>query len=223
WLVHEAGIEAPYVITPPELTGPAWRNPPPFRHGTPEANNLYAQIVYQGLAELLGWPRLGSLDERARVEVYDLAGAGSRGREAEEILRQRTRSLPDGFRPSRESDGQCVGPMDCATGLMGRATTILVRRRDGATVLRVAVRALREVASLYPLGIRVSIPGPSPGREHNFTVEPVYDSSQVFSLPLPNDIPIGAAVDVQIHAERVMAALDSLDPRSIVVEAIEQE
>lgn len=55
-LIRQSGVTSPYVVTPRQLASPRWRNPPPWLHGTPEANRLYAHMVYRGLAESLGWP-----------------------------------------------------------------------------------------------------------------------------------------------------------------------
>ncbi|HEX5760158.1 MAG TPA: SGNH/GDSL hydrolase family protein [Thermoanaerobaculia bacterium] len=222
-LVAEAGLAAPYVITPPELTGRSWRNPPPFRHGTPAANQLYGQMVYRGAAHLFGWPALAGADPRGAVPVYAAQEAATRASGVETLLRGETRRLPESYRPSPRAEVQCVGPMECATGLMGQATTVLVRRRPGATRLRVSVRRLAEAPSLYPLALSIEIPSPAGGSRRVVSVPADGPEVHSFALPLPGDVAAGAALDVVLRAERVAAAPQALAARSLLVAEIAQE
>ena len=53
-LVTDAGLRSPYVVTPPEMTGPSWLNPPPWRHPNPAAHLEYARMVYRALSDMMG-------------------------------------------------------------------------------------------------------------------------------------------------------------------------
>ncbi|HYG64380.1 MAG TPA: GDSL-type esterase/lipase family protein [Thermoanaerobaculia bacterium] len=224
-LVADAGLDAPYVVTPPGFAGPRWRNPPPWRHGTPEANRIYARMVYNGLAELLGWPAQPK-EEGAEVPVYRRGTAGDGSARAEELLREETRRIPESYVPGPDAEIQCVGAMDWTTGLTGKATTVLVRRRAGARRAAVTLRRLPDAPSLYPLAVRVSIPSAAGGTEAESTLPadgPGITDLQRVVLDIPGDLPEGAALDITIRAARAAAAPGVLAPRSMYIAGIEQE
>lgn len=221
-LVQGSGVTSPYVVTPRELTSPRWRNPPPWLHGTPAANRLYAHMVYRGLAPLLGWPPPPPAEEPAAdVPVHRQPPAGA-GAEIRELLAEATKAIPERYEPGRHAAFQCVGPMDCTTGLAGKATTVLVRRRAGADRIEVALRRLPNVSSLDPLAVRVSIPSPAGGTETRAVLTAAGPDPLIVRLPMPADVPAGAALDVTIRAGRAVSAPVVLAPRSLLIAGIEQ-
>jgi hypothetical protein len=221
-LIQGSGITAPYVVTPRGLASPRWRNPPPWLHGTVAANRLYGHMVYRGLAEILGWPPPPPPEEKAAdVPLYRRPPAGVEA-EAHALLAKATESLPERYVPGRDALGQCIGPMDCVTGLTGKATTVLVRRRAGATRLEVALRRLPNAPSIVPLAVRVSIPSPSGGTEARAVLTAAGPDPLIVRLPIPPDVPAGAALDVTIRAGRAVSAPVVLAPRSLFVAGIEQ-
>lgn len=227
-LVQESGLTSPYVVTPAPLASPRWRNPPPWRHGTPAANRLYARMVYRGLAELLGWPALPPAGDGSDVPVWRRPPPGDWSARVEALMAKATSRIPEAYVPGAQSPGsqsdiQCIGPMDCTTGLTGKATTILVRRRPGALRVAVSLRRLPDAFSLYPLPVRVSIPSPSGGTEAAATLAADGPDVQRVVVEIPPDLRAGAALDVQVRAARAVSAPGVLAPRSLFVAAIEQE
>ena len=89
---------------------------------------------------MLGWSKLpppvgGPPDlplHRSPPPGIDWAAASTRD------LRRVTADLvPSSFHPSARALAQCAGPLEPETGILGRAATVLVRRTEGATTLRV--------------------------------------------------------------------------------------
>jgi hypothetical protein len=221
-LVQGSGVTSPYVITPRRLASPRWRNPPPFFHGTPEANRLYAHMVYRGLAGILGWPAPPLPEEKdAQVPVHRHPPAGAVDA-ARELLAKETAKIPESYVPGRPVPFQCTGPMDCRTGLAGKATTILVRRRPGATAVEVTLRRLPNAPSILPLPVRVSIPWESNGTEARAVLTEGGPDPLIVSIPIPPGVPAGAALDVTIRAARVVSAPAVVAPRSLFIAGIEQ-
>ena len=221
--VAEAGLEAPYLIVPLELTLGRWENPPPFRHGTAAANELYGRMAYRGVARLLGWPALPEDDGWAEVEVFDAPPAGvDWAARFDRLSAEATaESIPGSFRPSAAAKVQVAGPLDAETGLMGRAATVLVRHRAGARHVRLAVRRLEGAASLHPLTLTVAIPSPSGGTRTTATLAADGPEVHRLSLPIPEDLRPGSALDVVLVADRTVASPRSLAARSLYVESIE--
>ncbi len=229
--VAAAGLEAPYLVVPLELTRGRWENPPPFGHGTAAANELYARMVYRGLERLLGWPPLANEreppeaagEEPADIAVFDAPPAGEDwGALLDRLSAEATaETIPESFRPSAGARMQAAGPFDAATGLMGRATTILVRPRPGARYLRLAVRRLPDAPSLYPLKLTVRLPSPAGGSHAELTVPAAGPDRHRLSLEIPPDLRPGSALDVVLVAERAVAAPESLASRSLYVESID--
>lgn len=235
--VAEAELESPYLIAPLELTLGEWENTPPFGHGTPAANRRYARMVYRGLERLLGWPALPAAEEPAAegpttegptaeelsaLTVFDGPPAGDWGAAFDELSAEATAAaIPHSFRPSRSALAQTAGPIDTETGLIGRATTVLVRSRPGARALQVAVRRLPDAPSLYPLNLAASIPSPSGGTRVETTVPAEGPEVHRFPVAVPADLEPGAAFDVVLVAERAVAAPGSLQARSLYVESVE--
>lgn len=222
-LVQGSGITAPYVVTPRGLTAMRWRNPPPFFHGTVAANRLYAHMVYRGLAGLLGWPPPTPAEEReaeeAPVHRHPPAGAVEAARE---LLARETERIPDRYVPGQTESFQCTGPMDCRTGLAGKATTVLLRRRPGARSIQVSLRRLPNAPSILPLPVRVSIPAPGGGTEARAVLQAGGPDPLTVSVPIPPGVPAGAALDVTVRAARAVSAPVLLAPRSLFIAGIEQ-
>lgn len=223
-LIGESGVRAPYVITPKTFTTGRWRNPPPYRHGTPEANRIYARMVYRGVAATLGWPDPPAAGDESDATVHEQVPPGDWAAASERLLRAETaKAIPEEYEPGVGRDDQCVGPMDCATGLVGKATTVLVRRRAGANRLVVELRRLPEVALLYPLAVELSIPSPSGGARTAIVLASGGSETRRFALDLPADLPVGAALDVVIRAAAEAISPDGFVGRSLRIVRISQE
>jgi hypothetical protein len=222
-LAASAGLRSPYLIVPPSLTGGRWRNPPPFRHAAPAAHRLYAEMLYRALGERLGWEAASDLDPRSAVPIHDATRRpGLDVRLARAFRRATAEHVPERYEPGASSDVQCLGPMACATGLMGRATTILVRRRAGASRLDVTLERIAALAHLYPLEVRLSVPSVDGVVSAIVTLRADGPASQTFSVAIPDSVRPGAAIDVTLQASRT-APLHGLVPRSLAVASITQE
>jgi len=223
-LIAESGVRAPYVITPKFFTTGRWRNPPPFRHGTPKANRIYGRMVYRGVAETLGWPAAPAAGDESDVPVHLKVPPGDWVAASDRLLAAETaKSIPEEYEPGAGRDDQCVGPMDCATGLTGKATTVLVRRRAGANQLSVVLRRLPEVAFLYPLSVELSIPSPTGGTRSRVVIPADGAETRSFSLDLPADLPAGTALDVVVRAAGAGIAPEGFAGRSLRIVRIGQE
>lgn len=223
-LIGESGVSAPYVITPKAFTTGRYRNPPPYRHGTPEANRIYARMVYRGAAATLGWPAAPAAGDESDATVHTQVPPGDWAAASERLLLSETaKSIPEEYEPETGRDDQCVGPMDCATGLVGRATTVLVRRSAGAKRLAIELRRLPEVALLYPLAVELSVPSPSGGTRAAVVLASGGAETQRFTLDLPVDLPAGAALDVVVRAAAEAIAPDGFVGRSLRIVRIAQE
>jgi len=221
--VAGAGLAAPYLIVPLELTVGRWENPPPYGHGTPEANRRYGRMVYAGLAAELDWPPLPAAAEAAEVTLHRGAppGVDWRGRLDRLSAAATASRIPGSFRPSRAARIQVTGALDASTGVLGRAATVLVRRPPGARRLRIAVRRLDDAPSLYPLELTVAIPAPAGGSRAAFTVPAGGPAEHRFEVEVPGELPAGSALDVVLVAERTAASPGSLAPRSLRIGSIE--
>ncbi len=227
-LVHAGGLEAPYVIAPAKLTLGQWRNPPPMGHGTVAAHERYARIVYRGLSHLLGWAPLPTEAEPIETEVFDAPPAGENWAKTwDQVLAWGSRRhLGESFRPSPDLEYETAryhdaGQLDLATGLIGRATTVLIRKAPGARWVRVTVRRLPDAPTLYPLDFTVTIPSPSGGIRRQATLQA--DGPEVMDLVLeiPEDLAARTALDVVFVAERTIVSPDVLAARSMYVELVE--
>lgn len=221
-LMRESGVKAPYVVTPAELTKGRFRNPPPWRHGTAEANRLYAHMVYRGMAERLGWPPPPPAEEK-RAEAPLHRRPPAEGPELRELVERERRRIPERYEPGPGADVQCQGGLHCATGLLRKAGLIWVRRQPGAARIAVALRRLGHAPSLYPLPVEISIPSPSGGTRKTVVLPATGPETHRFVLDLPADLPPGAVLDVTLRAERAVSAPRVLSPRALFVAGIEQE
>jgi hypothetical protein len=225
-LMAGSGVTAPYLIMPRRLASPRWRNPAPFFHGTPAANRLYARTVYRGLAELLGWPPPPAPatpeEKEADVPLHRQPPTAADTAGLPALLAAGTADLPERYVPGPDAEPQCVGTIECETGQIGKATTVLVRRRAGATRVEVALRRLPNAPSLLPLAVRVSIPSPGGGTEARAELSASGPEPLTVRVPIPADLPAGAALDVTIHAAHAVSAPLILAPRSLSIVGIEQ-
>lgn len=220
-LVRDSGLTSPYVVTPRRFASPRWRNPAPWSHGTAAAHQLYAHMVYRGLAALLGWPPPPPAEEEgADVPVHRHPPTGAFEAQVRELLARESLKIPERYLPGPNANLQCVGPMSCASGLAGKATTILVRRRAGAGRIAVELRPLPNAPSLTPLPVSVSIPSPGGGTEARALLRAA--GPVTLQVPIPADLPPDAVLDVTIRAARAVSAPTVLAPRSLFVAAIEQ-
>ena len=222
-LVHVGGVQAPYVITPWALTQGKWKNPPPYRHGTSEAYGLYARIVYRALASVLDWTPLASSHELADVPVHDPAGSIAWVERSEAMIKKTTmEEIPTTFTPSRSARAQCIGPMNPATGLFGRATGVLVRRLEGARELVIGLRRVRNPGILYPMELRCRIPAKNGGVEIVTTIPRDGPKVHKFVVPIPENIKTDAAMDVLLIAERTTTSATENVARSARLVSIVQ-
>lgn len=223
-LVAEAGLEARYRITPIELTTPAWRNPRPIGHPNPAAHRLYSRMVYRMIAETLGWPALPLAEGEVPSETHHRPALASWQPASDEILRRKTEDyIATSLRlPSEEARHQLAGPLDAKTGLMGRATTVLVRRAPDRSRLAVRVRRLDGIDGLYPLDLRLRVPSAGGGSEAVFQIGESGEAKRRLVIDLPPDIEVGAALDVELSASHTVVSRQVLTPVSVHVEAIDQ-
>lgn len=222
-LMSEASIEAPYAVNLPELQQGRWLGPEPWYHGTPEAYGVFARAVYRGLADQLGWKPLPDEAGEPRIPIHRAPPEDGRWAiESERYLARVGLRVGSEYVPEPDARDQCVGPMDWLTGLMGLATTVLVRRVPDATRLRIALRRIPDARFLYPLALRLSIPSASGGTSAGFVMQADGDAVQVFDVPLPSDIAAGSIIDVELRAERTVLATDVLSRRSVYIERIWQ-
>jgi hypothetical protein len=224
-LVTDARLRSPYVVTPPEMTGSSWLNPPPWRHPNPEAHLEYARMVYRALAPRLGWAELTESGEGAEVPVHHLESSDRDWqRESDEALRERTaRMLSFDFVPTRRSRAQLSCGIDQQTGVMRRAGAVFLRRQNGSRRIVLELRRVADESSIYPLGLKVTIPSASGGITRRLIVAAEGPSSQRFALELPSDLGSASAVDVLIEADRVGVDPSGLVPWSVVVVRVSQE
>ena len=222
-LIAESGVESAYVVTPKEYTAGPWRNPPPFRHGTPAANRLYARMVYRGAAEVLGWPPPPAAGDATDVPVHRAPPPGDWSAASDRLFAEVTaKAIPERYLPGPGRDSQCAGPMDCATGLVGRATTVLIRRRPDARRVRLELSRLDEVAALYPLDLTIEIASPGGGTRGTATLAAAGPAVQVFELEIPGDLPVGAALDVALRADAAAISPSGFAPRAFRILSIRQ-
>ncbi len=223
-LVADAGLKTPYLVVPRELTVGKYRNPPPFRHGTAAANLLYAERLYRGISPALGWPPINDPkvpgDAKERPVLF--RPPVSQKQNAERLLAEGAQKLAEDYVPGPRREAQCLGPMDCATGLVGRATTILVRRGRASARVRVELSRLAEVASIYPQTVEIWIESPSGGTRVRGRIEPTGPETLHFEIPLPQDIKVGTAIDLGISIERAAISPEGFLPRGFRILRVSQ-
>ncbi len=105
---------------------------------------------------------------------------------------------------------------------MGRKTTILVRRTDSASRLRIVVERVDEQSRLYPMRLGASIPSPSGGTHVETVVPRTGPAQHGFVIDLPEDVPPGNLLDVELRADAATLAPDLLALRSVYIVELEQ-
>jgi hypothetical protein len=215
--VAEAGIGTPFLVLPLSLSDERWLLPV-YGHPSSEAHARHAELVYDLIGQTLGWPARGA----SGVGVQQRPQADW-ARAIEPVLRDMTRTQLAEAWAAPAKQQACVGVgIDCATGVLSRGGTILLRKQGGATWLDVTVQRLDEIPSAYPMRVRVQVPSAGGGSEADAELRGDGPAELVLGLPLPADIPDGRAIDVVILAERAEATAGSLLGRSLRVLAVSQ-
>lgn len=222
FLVADAGLRSPYAIAPPELLDPD-PSSRPWRHGTPENYRGYARMVYRLVARSLGWQELTPEPGDPDQAFFDSPPQEDWSRRLAEAAVEEARAVPAEYRSRADVDPrQCAGPMDCARGLMGRATTVLLRRLEGVSELEVRVRPVLGSPSLYPLELRVTIPTAGDSSEVVHTIASADVPLQVFTMTIPESIGVGSVMEVELRASGAALAPNVLALRSLIVHRLRQ-
>lgn len=221
-LMEEGGLNAPYAITPAELTVGAWRNPPPFRHGTPQANRRYARFVYRLVADSLGWPDLseGGRPSPESERVFRSPPTPSARPARDRAARKAVDELPTSFEPGPTAAPQCLAAMDCETGIAPKASTFLLRRRAGSSRIALALGRLPAPTWLYPLTVEVRVADDREVVRSTLLIPAEGPPEAEFLVPSPRGA--SAAIEVTLLAERASASSTVLAGHSFFVRRIEQ-
>jgi hypothetical protein len=215
-----AGIDAPYVIVPNELTKGRYRADS-FGHGTPEAYEIYGRMVYAGLAPTLGWPELPADEAPPRLLRFDRPPPGDWARlDLESARAISQRAIATDFSAGASRAVQTPGLISRGDGLVGRATAVLVRARPGDRFVHLTLRRLDDAPHLYPLPLRASIPSPAGGAAVATVLPADGPATRRVSLAIPEDLPEGAVLDVVLEVARATAGAESLSPRSLYLESV---
>jgi hypothetical protein len=181
-------------------------------------------MVYAGLAPLLGWPELPADEAPRQLARFDGPPPGDWRRANEDAARESSqRAIDSDFEPggSRPRGVQTPGLLSRDSGLVGRATAVLVRARPGDLWVHVRVRRLEDAPHLYPLELRVTVPSPAGGEAVAVILPANGSAARSFAVPIPADLPPGAVLDVVLEVARATAHADSLSPRSLYLESVE--
>lgn len=200
FLIQEAEIDAPYLITPPALAMRRWLDE--SSHPTPPAHLRYAELLHRALRGILAPAPGGSGEGGAHLRdpARDWSGPATRA------MRKLTAArIPDSFSPGIDAARQAVHLVSHVSGLFGRTAHVLVRRRAGTSRLRVRLGRLPD-PWLYPLTLTMEIPSAGGGTLTTIVLERDGAATQEFVLDLPRDVPAGTALDVLLSAERVSIA-----------------
>ncbi len=225
-LIAESGIDAPYLVTPEEVTRPDWLNPPPMYHGSPRAHAVYARLVYRGLETPFGWAPLEEAPEIAGVTVRHRAELGEEAvRAGDQALELHTRNrvLPR-FEPSRDPKVklQCLAGVDPATGLAGRHAALLMRREAERERLAIRLRRADGGSFPYPMEVDVFVPSARGGTRGSARLGRDGPETLELEVDLPPDVAPGVSFEVIFTAPRATVTDGSLVPRSFYIERIEQ-
>lgn len=229
--IQQAGLQSPYAVVPTAWTVDPWSLPPPIGHGTAAAHRLYARLLYRGIAEERGWPRLpqdptldgpvSSADVDA-VPVFKGPPGDWDGTEVYgKIIGDNTRRvIPTRFLPPEVEPAQLAGPIDPKTGLLRRAATVLIRPEPGHRHVVLTFSPLADAPSIYPMDFTVHIPSPSGGSRVTVGVD-IEPKEQRLSLPIPQDLVEGSALDIVMVAENTISSPELLAQRSLQIRSIE--
>lgn len=198
-LVSQAALSSPYAVVPGVLTLTEWTNPTPAGHGTPEAHERYAQLLYRLLAGQLDWaplPRDCVHPEIAQVQIFAHPPSEEQWlKSALSLRRHYSRDfIPASFRLGEGVLAQWPGSGSYTNGIVGRGTTVLVHPPRGTERLRVRLQRLETVRGLYPLEIELAVAAPG---------EP---SGRLVTLPSsgPNAIDVELVVPPQVRGYSVL-------------------
>lgn len=225
-LMADGGVRGvSHAVVPVELTLAPWLTELENPHGNARAQERYAALAYRVLAGPLGWTELPPAAvpvEVEGVEVLDDLPPTSQWRAESdaELAAVADRFLPESFRAGPGDHLEWAGPGDPVTGLVPRATTLLLRPPHGATGLRLELHAFDDAPSLSPLRVRASIPSPGGGSSSTVMLRSGVSASVAVEVALPTDRRPDAPVDVVLEADRAVASRSSLVPRSFVLESI---
>jgi hypothetical protein len=221
WMMAESGIQAPYTIIPRELTGPRWSNPPPIHHANPEANALYGRIAYRSLATLFNWPELPLRQQELEVALHRSPVSGNWEAQSRKIMLQRSQRIPEFYDPATAPRFQCVGLMNCASGIIARDTMLMLRRSHGTKKLKMTVAALPYAQGIYPVEVDLSIAGygkPSRLRSMVFSEQ----KEAILEIALPEQIQPGSILDVVVRVNKVVTAPTVRSAHALKITRIEQ-
>ncbi len=214
--VQSAGLTSPYVVAPRSLTRGRWTNRR-WGHGTPEANALYGQMVYQALASASDWQPLSEPHPDVSGTAFFDPPSTEAAQQLDRVFLETTQEfIPTSFVAGDAHEVQAPGPIDLRTGEMGRATSLLVRRPQGARRLVLTIDAIDESRGLYPLELEVHIPAPGGGTRARETI----DGAKTFAIEIPDDIEVGQAIDVHLVAGAITSSPSSLAARSLKIRSI---
>ena len=209
WLAETGSLSSPYAVVPAELTLGDWSNPGPWGHGTPQAQHRYAQLLYRLLATRLGWPDLPDeilLPEIAEVPVFEeVPDSALWGPVHErELAAANQRWIAASFVPGPDAQPQWAGPGAFQTGLVGKATTVLVRPPAGTPSLRVVLRPVEGIRAHYPIDVGLSVLADSPSQTAVTLMADAASEVEAW-LPIPHELRNGEVLDVVLTASSVAA------------------
>ncbi len=224
-LMVRANVQAPYAIVPREFLTGKWRRQEIYGHGTPAAYTVFARIIYHMVATELGWRQLREqIKTRDGSEVAFYAGPppGNWAAESKPILKGRVVPSYD-FEPGAEhSVQQVMSGVDWKTGVVSsNPGLVLLRRKAGATRLRLRLKPLPRARFLYPLEVTVTIPSRSGGVRVTGQLSEDGEAIQTIEMDLPPDIEPGSGIDVIIETERSVLDMHFI-ARSFYLVGIEQ-
>jgi len=228
WILGEAGEAAWWTVAPDSWNDKRYRNAQ--SHGTPEVNRLYALAAYRlAVVHRPDWPEPPAVDDGAEKaplpqEFRSLADDPGRASLAAPLGNA---DLPELYRPEdwrgTRAANPCSRTLDCETGRMGRRAALLLRRARTSRRVEVSLERVEPAPfALYPLAVKVKIPYFAAVSSAMLRLPATGPSRTSVLLDLPEQLPEGAAFEVELEAERA-----ALDPErntlvSSIVAAIEQ-
>ncbi|MCP4899534.1 MAG: hypothetical protein GY906_21420 [bacterium] len=223
-MIRGANIGSPYVIAPPELRYRKWEGTSKWGHGNALGYEAYARIIQRALAEVLEWPKVEE-SEVAPDRIVNFHPPNSDLLESLDQLCQMhsRKQLLETYEPAQGKTKGCVGPMDCSTGRMGRATTFLLKRAKGSRQIKLAFRRVKNDLSLYPQTINVRIRATGSHSEMTVEIPDNGDEVIVAEVPFPDSTEVGDALEVEIRAGRTSLGNNTLVLRSVFIDRIWQE
>ena len=205
-LVAAAGIAAPYAVVQPEFTLGKWMDPA-FEHGTAAANVRFAEIAYELLASQLAWPRDAAAAYAEVGTVFPtLPPDGHWRAQARALREQANQRIATELKLEARFISSTVGPIDLETGVVGRSTTIQLRRVAREEALAISLETLASHPSLYPLAVVASIPSAAGGTRARVVLGVDGATSATFEVAIPSDVAVGDVMDLELVAEHAAAS-----------------